>query len=80
MIHRDSNRNMAFLDENRQSSGTFVLDKVIFYDKNVTQLRKKFDKNAKNFDKPIAFRKNKLYIRDINELNTTYGTKTQTSV
>ena len=36
MIHRDSNRNMAFLDENRQSSGTFVLDKVIFYDKNVT--------------------------------------------
>jgi hypothetical protein len=36
MIHRDSNRNMAFLDENRQSSETFVLNKVIFYDKNVT--------------------------------------------
>ena len=29
--------------------------KLIFRDKTLTLTRKKFDKNAKNFDKPIAF-------------------------
>ena len=71
---------MAIFDEKQYFFESLFLNKVIFCDKNETKLRKKFDKNAKKFDKPIAFRKNKLYIRDINELNTTYGTKTQTSV
>jgi hypothetical protein len=35
--------------------GIVCFEQVIFCDKNVTKPRKKFDKNAKNFDKPIAF-------------------------
>jgi hypothetical protein len=53
--HRNLSRNVANFNQKRQISELSVQNKVKFCDKNVTKPRKKFDKNAKNFDKPIAF-------------------------